>query len=68
MRWGIVDVEAWLASLEPRVIDAWLTFASIEPEAFGYAAKKGEAGGGKGKTKWASGADAVTLLAGRFGG
>lgn len=34
MRWGIADVERWLASIEPRVIDAWLAYAAIEPEAF----------------------------------
>ena len=59
-------MEAWLATLEPRVIDAWLTFASVEPEAFGTASKNAPQGGG-GKMKWASGADAVTMLAGRFG-
>lgn len=65
MRWGIVDVEAWLATLEPHAIDAWLTFASVEPEAFGYASK--QAAKADGKTKWASGGDAVNMLAQRFG-
>jgi cytolysin (calcineurin-like family phosphatase) len=64
---GIVDVEAWLATLEPRVIDAWLAFASVEPEAFGSASKIAPKGGA-GRTKWASGADAVNMLAARFGG
>jgi cytolysin (calcineurin-like family phosphatase) len=67
LRWGIADVEGWLATLEPRVIDAWLTFASVEPEAFGAASKSAPKAGG-GKTKWASGADAVNMLAARFGG
>jgi hypothetical protein len=67
LRWGIVDVEGWLSTLEPRVIDAWLTFASVEPEAFSGATKAG-AKPGDGKTKWASGADAVNMLAARFGG
>jgi len=58
-------VEGWLATLEPHVIDAWLTFASVEPEAFGYRSK--QAAKGDGRTKWASGADAVEMLAGRFG-
>ena len=59
-------MEGWLAALEPRVIDAWLTFAGVEPEAFGYASKEAPKGG-DGKTKWASGADAINMLAGRFG-
>ena len=28
-------MEAWLASIEPRVIDAWLAYCKVEPEAFG---------------------------------
>jgi hypothetical protein len=67
LRWGIADVEGWLATLEPRVIDAWLTFASVEPEAFGTASKSAPKGGDS-RTKWASGADAVNMLAARFGG
>ena len=27
-------MEAWLARLDPVVIDRWLVFAAIEPEAF----------------------------------
>ena len=58
-------MEAWLATLEPRVIDAWLTYAKVEPEAFGYQGKREAKGDGK--TKWASGGDAVNMLAQRFG-
>lgn len=58
-------MEAWLATLEPRVIDAWLALAAVDPEAFGYASK--QAAKADGKTKWASGGDAVNMLAQRFG-
>ena len=36
-RLGIAAPEAWLARIEPRVVDAWqaLAFARVEPEAFG---------------------------------
>jgi len=33
-------VEAWLATIEPRVIDAWLAFCKLEPEAFGAGQKQ----------------------------
>lgn len=29
--WGIEDVEAWLDSVSPRVLDFWQAFDSIEP-------------------------------------
>lgn len=29
-----MDVEAWLQTLEPRVMDAWLAFAEVDPDAF----------------------------------
>jgi len=50
LRWGIPDVETWLQSIEPRVIDAWLAFERVEPEAFEErraepAANRGSQGG-----------------------
>jgi hypothetical protein len=67
LRLGIWDVEAWLASIEPRVIDAWLAFAKIDPQGF-QAAFGG--GGGKGqapsKTEWVTADKAVDFLAKRY--
>lgn len=59
-------METWLASIEPRVIDAWLAFAVVEPEAFADGRQRGggKAGGG---TKWVTADKAVEMLAGRFG-
>jgi hypothetical protein len=39
-----VDVEAWRKSLDPRVLDAWLIYASIEPETFIERRPAGQAG------------------------
>jgi hypothetical protein len=35
LRWGIADVEGWLSTIDPAVIDRWLVFATVEPAAFG---------------------------------
>lgn len=31
MRWGIVDFDAWLSNLDPRVLDQWVAFDRVEP-------------------------------------
>lgn len=66
MRWGIADVEAWLASIEPRVIDAWLAFESIEPEAFAERRADGEERRGGGELLDAR--ESARKMAKRFGG
>jgi hypothetical protein len=47
-------VEGWLASLDPRIIDRWLVFAGVEPEAF--------AGPGDAETRRGEGRAAGSLV------
>ena len=31
MMWGIVDADAWIESLDPRVLDGWIAYDRLEP-------------------------------------
>ena len=63
-------MEAWLASIEPRVIDAWLAFAQVDPHGFQVAFGSGGSGGGNGqatsKTEWVTADKAADFLAKRY--
>jgi len=65
LRWGIFDVDAWLETVDPRVMDGWLLFARIEPEHFAVAALGRTEPDGGGELK--DGLDAVRSLAARMG-
>ena len=61
-------MEAWLASIEPRVVDAWLAFATVDPQGF-YAGTGSGGGNGRAasKTEWVTADKAADFLAKRFG-
>jgi hypothetical protein len=64
LRWGIVDVESWLSTLDPRIVDAWIRFANIEPEHFQAG---GMAAGQQSGSNLMDGRDAARSLAARIG-
>jgi hypothetical protein len=66
LRWGILDVDGWLATVDPRTIDRWLMFARIEPEHFAVSAPRKSESAGGGELK--DGRDAVRSLMARVGG
>ena len=59
-------MEAWLASIDSDVIDAWLAFAKVEPAAFGFASD--EQPKDNRNIQWFSADKAEDFFAQRFGG
>ena len=59
-------MEAWLASIDSRVIDAWLAFAKVEPAAFGFASNEKSADNRN--IQWFTADKAENFFAQRFGG
>ena len=61
-----MDVERWLAELQPDVINAWLRFAALEPEWFARPAC--HAGPGETNRQLTDGAEAAQTMAARLFG
>jgi hypothetical protein len=59
-----VDVEGWLSTLDPRIIDTWIRFANIEPEHFPAG---GMAAGKQSSSNLLDGREAARSLAARTG-
>ena len=59
-------MEAWLASIDPGVIDAWLAYAAVEPEAFGFVGEDKDTSGRN--IQWYTADKAADFFAQRFGG
>ncbi len=61
-----MDVEAWLQSLDPRVMDAWLAYEAVCPEAF-QASPGRETGGESPRGELLDAAEAARRMAKRLG-
>ena len=60
-------MEAWLARLDPVVIDRWLLFASIEPDAFRDGRRDTDTGTKRGEQHLVDAETAGKRLASMFG-
>ena len=58
-------MEAWLASIDSNVIDAWLAFAKVEPQAFGGGATETQGEAGR-NVQWYTADKAADFFAQRF--
>ena len=63
----MVDFHGWAATVDPAVIDDWLEYASLDPEAFGLAFKQQKKIGGNGGTNMVSAKNAAKLFSARYG-
>lgn len=62
-------METWLASIDPRVIDAWLAYSEIEPQAFARpgVSPRDTPGVAKSSGRMVDAAQAAQRMARRFG-
>jgi len=64
----VADVEAWLKTLEPEVLDRWLLFAELEPQWFVGGGGGDEPIHGQTETKWMDAREAGDFFSRWVGG